>query len=139
MRPQLSLAFCVFATALCAAGCASPQALPQGRGAIVASYAARTLTSTLPDAARVPAALAAADLTLRARGYTVDRLEATEESGQIVARAPTSSEVDQSWAKVVVAAKRRWNGTVLTIEFVPWGNQSASRVLLDGILQRLDL
>jgi hypothetical protein len=120
-------------------GCQSAQRLPQGRGAIVAAYKFSTLSAVLPDAARVPGVMAASEATLRQRGYAIDSMVVTEEQGSIVARPPTPLHPGSEWPRVQVLAKRLWNGTRVQIEVQPLGDQGASRVILDGILQMLDL
>ena len=55
--------------------CASkPLALPQGRSMVMATYSAGELETTLPEAARVQAVIAAADQTFAARAYSIRRL-----------------------------------------------------------------
>jgi hypothetical protein len=117
------------------AGC-SPQVKTQGtQQDITATYEGRTLRAELPGRARVPAVIAAADQTFRARGYAVQRTASTEDTGEIVANAPRHS----SLPRVVVSASRGVDGTGVEVVVEPFGDQELSRSVLDGVLQRLGL
>jgi hypothetical protein len=122
--------------AVVGAGCSSPQAKTQGtQQDITATYEGRTLRADLPGRARVPAVIAAADQTFRARGYAVQRSAATEDTGEIVANAPRHS----SLPRVVVSASRGVETTGVRVMVEPFGDQELSRSVLDGVLQRLGL
>ncbi len=121
---------------MAAAGCSSPQVKTQGtQQDITATYKGRTLRADLPGTARVPAVIAAADQTFRARGYAVQRSTATEDAGEIVANAPRHS----SLPRVVVSASRGVETTGVEVMVEPFGDQELSRSVLDGVLQRLGL
>jgi hypothetical protein len=109
--------------------------LPQGRSMVMATYSAGELVTTLPEAARVGAVIAAADQTFAARAYSVQRREVTEESGKIIALPPRSS----GFPRVIVTAQRVANGTRVVVEHSPWGEEAVCRSTLDGILERLGL
>jgi hypothetical protein len=114
----------------------SPQVKSHGtQQDVTATYSGTTLSTNLPANARVPAVLAAADETLRARGYAVQRSAATEEKGEIVANAPRYND----FPRVVFRASRGVNATHVEVNVQPFGDQELSRSLLDGVLQRLGL
>lgn len=124
------------ALTLLLAACASkPVPLPQGRSMIMATYSAGELETTLPDAARVQAVMAAADQTFAARAYSIRSREATDEFGKIVALPPRSS----GYPRVIVTAQRVASGTRVVVEHSPWGDEASCRSMLDGILERLAL
>lgn len=120
---------------VCAGGCKTPVPLPQGKSGVMATYEGQTLHCVLPAAARVPAVVAAAEATARARGYSVSESNSTEEIGVVVAKPPRTVTVPQ--ARITV--KRVFQGTKVEVTYEPWGDSASSRVMLDGILQRLDL
>ncbi len=115
--------------------CKSPMPLPQGKTGVMATYEYPTLHCVLPAAARVPAVVAAAEATARARGYAVSESNATEDVGVVVSKPPRTVTVPQTR----VSVKRVFQGTKIEITYEPWGDGASSRVMLDGILQRLDL
>ena len=116
--------------------CASkPMALPQGQSMVMATYSAGELETTLPEAARVQAVIAAADQTFAARAYSIRSREATDEFGKIVALPPRSS----GYPRVTVTAQRVASGTRVVVEHSPWGDEASCRSTLDGILERLGM
>lgn len=128
---------CLFVAslALAGAGCKA-QVRPQGERGIEATYSMTTLSTTLPEAARVPAVIAAAEQTVRARGYTVDASEATEDAGRLIARPPRTND---AYPRLVVTAHAAAGETRVEIKYQPLGDQDLSRSVLDGILTRLGL
>lgn len=126
----------VGAIALMLGACVSkPQPLPQGRSMVMATYSAGELVTTLPEAARVQAVMAAADQTFAARAYSIKSREATDEFGKIIALPPRSS----GYPRVIVTAQRVATGTRVVVEHSPWGDESSCRSTLDGILERLGM
>lgn len=123
------------AAAVFGLGACEPIIRPQGASAISATYAYPRLEADLPDATRVPAAIAAADSTLRARGYSVEKSTSTEEAGVVRALPPRSSD----YPVVEVNATRTTSGTHVTIGVTPFGDENLSRSVLDGMLSRLGL
>lgn len=115
--------------------CQKPVVRAQGEGGIAATYSRPTLSARLPAGTRVPAVIAAADDTMRARGYSVQATGATEEAGTVEARPPRTTD----WPKVDVRASVVADTTLVEISVSPWGDQELSRSLLDGILRRLGL
>jgi hypothetical protein len=121
--------------ALLLAGCSGPQVREHGAHGVTASFSRRTLSSLLPEQVRVPAAIAAAEETFRARGYTIVSAESTEEVGRVEARPPRTTD----WPSVTFAARRMPLGTQVHVTVYPWGDQDLSRSILDGTLQKLGL
>jgi len=114
----------------------SPEVKSQGQQKdMTASYSTRTLSASLPDTARVPAIIAAADQTLRARGYAVQKSSATEEAGEIIANAPRYN----NYPRVRLRATRMTDATQVEVTVEPFGDQELSRSVLDGVLQKLGL
>ena len=124
----------VLLTLLPAVACRSRPAI-QGDTAVVATYKFPTLSANLPDEARVPAVIAAAEQTVRARGYSVSRSGATEEQGVLVCRPPRTTD----YPTIEVRATRVAVGTRVAVRCEPFGDEHLSRSLLDGILSRLGL
>jgi hypothetical protein len=117
-------------------GACSPQAKVQGsNGDTVATYHRMTLRANLPAESRVPAVMAAADQTLRARGYTIVRSSATEEKGEVVAHPPRSDNLP----RLVIESERGVSSTIVDLRVEPFGDQDLCRSVLDGMLQRLGL
>lgn len=100
-----------------------------------ATYAMRTLSTTLPDDVRVPAALAAAEAALRARGYTVTARRTNVDAGFVVARPSSPGPVEHVQWHARVASE----GTFVSITCEPLGSEPIARALLDAMLQRLGL
>lgn len=109
-----------------------PTVAAQGRDRNVdAAYQFRTLSAKLDPTIQVLTVSAAAEQTLRARGYTVTRASATADTARVSAKRGGSSDtvVIESWLG------DRFTGVSVTCE--PWGDQATSRALLDGVLNRL--
>ncbi|HYE62194.1 MAG TPA: hypothetical protein VD997_09370 [Phycisphaerales bacterium] len=112
----------------------SPEVKTHGpRQDVTATYHNAALSTSLAPTARVPAVIAAADQTLRARGYAVQRSTATEEAGELIANAPRYN----NYPRVRVRATRADAATLLEVKVEPFGDQELSRSVLDGILQKL--
>jgi hypothetical protein len=137
MESAMSFKVCAFVVvaALGVVGCAKPQVATQGSRGIEATYSLGTLKATLPMEATVPAVIAAADQSARARGYTVVTSTATDDRGRLVCRPPRSD----SFPRVVVVAFRMSTGTKVTIEMQPMGDQDLCRSMLDAMLQQLGM
>lgn len=116
------------------AGC-RPVAKSQGAQGISATYHGRTLTTVLPAEARVPAVIAAAEETVRARGYSVEKSTATEEIGTLIARPPRTGD----FPELNLEARAVSGGTQINITVRPLGDQEMSRSILDGVLQRMGM
>lgn len=107
----------------------------QGQTGVVAVYRYPTLTADVPETTRVPAVIAAAEETFRARGYSVLQSSSTEESGLVQALPPRTGD----YPRLTVVAVRVPSGTQIRISQEPYGSQELSRSLLDGVLARLGL
>jgi len=99
----------------------------------VATFRGRSLTADLPPEVRVPSVAAAAEITLRRRGYGVTRSQATEDFAKIEGEAPRSGYCEY----VVIRARQIPNGTRVDIVAEPIGDQTLSRSLLDEMLAGL--
>ncbi len=106
-----------------------------GQRDVEATYVGRTLTAELPDEARVPAVIAAAEQTFRARGYAIRDGAMSEEEGSVVGIPPNTTE----YPRVEVTARRTSLGTQVDIRYLPLGEEQLSRSILDGILKRLGM
>jgi hypothetical protein len=116
------------------AGCQSAPR-PEPVRSVEATYSFPALRARLPEEARVPAVIAAAEETLRRRGYSIARADATEETGQVVARPPRTSD----YPTVTLVGTRVATGTLVEVRVSPLGDKELSRSVLDGTLQRLGL
>jgi len=114
-------------------GCRSTPAEVEQADGIVATYSGTELTCDLPESARVPAVIAAADQTLRARGYTIVQSTSTEDAGEIIGRPPRYN----NYPRLVVKATGTATGSRVVLEYEPFGNQEVSRSVLDSMLSRL--
>jgi hypothetical protein len=94
-----------------------------------------TLRANLPTESRVPAVMAAAEQTLRNRGYTIVSSAATEEKGEIIAHPPSSDR----FPRVVIESSRGVSSTIVDVSVEPFGDQDLCRSVLDGMLQKLGL
>lgn len=131
-----TLALAVLPLALAALPACKAQQRAQGDRGLVASYSGFSLSADLPAEARVPAVVAAAEQTLRARGYTIDSNESTEESGRLIARPPRTND---PYPRLVVGVTASGDASHITLTYQPLGDQELCRSVLDGILSRLGL
>lgn len=115
-------------------GCYS-SAKNHGKSSVTASYRLPTLSVTLPESARVPAIITAAEQTVRARGYSVESSAATEETGKLVVRPPRTGD----YPKIVIESRVEHHATIVTLTVWPLGDEELARSVLDGTLQRLGL
>jgi hypothetical protein len=129
---RLALAAALGAIAL--AGCA-PNYREQGSSGTLATYSGTTLSTNVPHDVRVPAVIAAADQVVRARGYAVDKTEATEEKGTLVCRAPRYN----NYPRVIITAERQDTATHVKLRVEPFGNEEQCRSILNGMLEKLGL
>jgi hypothetical protein len=100
---------------------------------VQASYQFRSLSADLPQGISVRAAAAAAESALRSRGYIVTRSDTTSDRSRIEAKAHG----DGAFDKVVFEAGDGATGTKASFTAEPFGNESASRALMDAMLSRL--
>ncbi len=117
-------------------GCAKPTLGYQGKDRVLATYSMPKLKTELPPEVSVEAVTAAAESVLLARGYTITTTRHDAEKGRVVGRSPA----DTGWTGADQTAIRAYvtgAGTGVTIEVEPWGDEMASRALLDALLARL--
>jgi hypothetical protein len=110
-----------------------PRTYQQGQTGIESTWSGDMLWAEVP--ATVPATLSAANQTVRARGYSIERSLTDDHSGEIVCRPPRST----NFPRVNIDARSVGTRTRLTIRVVPWSDRDLCRSLLDGILERLAL
>lgn len=125
--------------ALLTACAAEPVA--QGDSRTPAAYSMGALKAVLPDSRRVQAVTAAADASLRARGYAVTATRATADSGHVYAKSPVRpGPFSLSPATYVdVSAQIVASGTEVSIKVGDFGDEPESRAILDDVLRRLGL
>ena len=115
-----------------AGGCQS-KAQWQGRGDVLAVYRGTTLTAEFPEQVAVHAVVAAAETSLRSRGYAITSTEATSDRGRVVGEQPNAGAFEQ----VVVSARLSKIGTRVQVTQEPLGGEAISRAILDDMLARL--
>lgn len=122
------------------AACAS-EPVAQGQSRTLATYSFGTLEATLPDSARVQAVTAAADATLRARGYAVTSTRGTADMSYVYAKSSVRQGPMAMPSKgyVAVEAKVVAGGTFVTVKVGDFGDEPESRAILDDVLRRLSL
>lgn len=99
----------------------------------IANYESGTLKATLNAAPS--SVLAAAEQTLRDRGYSIDSNASTKEQGAIVARPPNYNLLKT--LKVFVAPSGD-NASIVSVTTNPW-DEGLARITLDGIMKRLGM
>lgn len=135
VRPFASLVACVLMlSGALLGGCQSTAKEKPVRG-VSATYSYPTLSAVLPEGARVPSVLAAAEDTLRSRGYAIATSQTTEEAGKVIARPPRTS----SYPTVTVRSERVEMGTRVMVSVSPIGDSDLSSSVLDGVLQRMGM
>ena len=72
---------------------------------------------------------------MRARGYSVESVASTEESGKLVVRPPRTGD----YPKMVIESHVDLHATRITLTVWPLGDEELARSVLDGTLQRLGL
>lgn len=131
---MIGFAICPLLLAISLPSCSKPRVEPQGaRGEVMASYSGSTLEAKLPPAVDVLAVQAAAERELRARGYVITSANGTQDSMRVVARAGGQRRDDA----VTVSAQALGRSTSVRVENGLFGDEAASRVVLDGLLKRL--
>ena len=77
---------------------------------------------------------AAGETALRARGYSIDEKSVTHDHARLVARSAR----DQDWLEqTAFESYVTPNGTGVMVRVEPWGDEAASRAILDDVLARL--
>lgn len=133
---RLSTLACTAAAALLVVpSCATEQVETQGASRTSASYTLPKLSTSLPEWVTPRAVAAAAEQTLRDRGYAVTSSTATTDRIKVVARAPNTGPLK----RYVVKGEWTRNGSSVSVKCDPLGDEVRSRAILDGILARLGL
>lgn len=115
------------------AGC---EATPKQQGSqsqLTATYRMGALSAVIP--AKVPAVMAAAEQTLRDRGYAIVSSASTTEQGGIVARPPS---YNLGKTLKIDVASTATDETSITLSAQPW-DETLLRITLDRILARLGM
>lgn len=115
------------------AGC---EATPKQQGSqsqLTATYKMGALSAVVP--AKVPAVMAAAEQTLRDRGYAIESSASTTEQGGIIARPPA---YNLGKTMKIDVASTAADETTITLSTNPW-DETLLRITLDRILARLGM
>ncbi|MBS0191326.1 MAG: DUF3568 family protein [Phycisphaerales bacterium] len=115
------------------AGCQVTTKVEGATQQAVANYESGTLTATLN--APPAAVLAAAEQTLRDRGYSIESNSSTKEQGAIVARPPNYNLLKTT--KIAVGPTGEGQSAV-AITTNPW-DENLARITLDGMMKRLGM
>ena len=114
--------------------CAHPVQEHRGRaGDVIAEQNGSRLEAILPAAVDVPAARAAAEQTLRARGYVITETYGTLDRANVEA----SGTGDNRTSTTTFEAWRASSGTRVRFDPGLGGDAAASRSLLDELIARL--
>lgn len=125
--------------ALCGlvAGCAKPVVTTHGRTqTVLAEYAMGNLEAALPATVGVLTVRAAAEQTLRARGYVITESFGSRDRFEVEARGPGS---DGRRDRTRVKGWLTPNGTRVRVEAGLFGDEAAAKAVLDEMLVRLGL
>lgn len=112
------------------------EATPKQQGSqsqLTATYKMGALSAVIP--AKVPAVMAAAEQTLRDRGYAIESSASTTEQGGIIARPPA---YNLGKTMKIDVASTAADETTITLSTYPW-DESLLRITLDRILARLGM
>lgn len=98
-----------------------------------ATYTVRALRTELAPEIRVSTCAAAGEAVLRARGFSIAERTITEDSARIVGKAPNDGLFERTIFESYVTPR----GTGMLVRVEPWGDEAASRTILDEVLVRL--
>ncbi len=115
--------------------CATTEVQTQGDSRTQASYTLPKLSASLPEWVTPRAVAAAAEQTLRDRGYAVTSSSVTTDSVKVIAKEPNTGPLKRH----VVKASWNRSGSTISVKSDPFGDETRSRAILDGILARLGL
>lgn len=118
---------------LALAGCESTPKQQGSQSQLTATYKMGALSAVIP--AKVPAVMAAAEQTLRDRGYAIESSASTTEQGGIVARPPA---YNLGKTMKIDVASTTSDETSITLSAQPW-DETLLRITLDRILARLGM
>lgn len=123
--------------AVCVAGCSAPEARYDwhGKSQTLAAFDSGSLHTELPRTVPVHSAVAAAEMVLERRGYTITASESTDDRGRVVAR-PADAKLLR---KITVTSRLTQTGTAVSIRTDPGGHEHISRDILERMLTRLGL
>ncbi|MBY0113174.1 MAG: DUF3568 family protein [Phycisphaerales bacterium] len=127
---------CVVLVAATLVALSACEATPKQQGSqsqLTATYKMGALSAVIP--AKVPVVMAAAEQTLRDRGYAIESSASTTEQGGIVARPPAYNL--GKTIKIDVASTAT-DQTSITLSAQPW-DETLLRITLDRILARLGM
>ncbi|MBX3358902.1 MAG: hypothetical protein KF745_10790 [Phycisphaeraceae bacterium] len=110
------------------AACSSPGSA--GRSGVAAGYSFGRLKTELGPEVSVQTIAAAAERTLRKRGYSVFIDPHTEDRAVVQGRGPKSAEHETTTVESWVTK----SGTVVEVYVSPWGDEGASYAILDEVL-----
>ena len=119
------------------AGCSAPSSETSwhGQEQLMAVFTTGTLHTTVPPDVPVHSVMAAAEMALERRGYTVTSTDATDDHGHVVARPNDGRGI----SKVTISARLVDDGTGISIRTYPGGHEHAARDILERMLTRLGL
>jgi hypothetical protein len=133
MNPTRVLVLSVPLALLALSGC---EATPKQQGSqsqLTATYKMGALSAVVP--AKVPAVMAAAEQTLRDRGYAIESSASTTEQGGIIARPPA---YNLGKTMKIDVASTATDETTITLSTNPW-DETLLRITLYRILARLGM
>ena len=118
-------------------GCKAPQAKYDwhGQEELFAVFQLGSLHSTLPPEVSVHSVVAAAQMTLQRRGYTITASESTDDQGHVIARPADGRTI----SRVKITVRLVDGGTSVSIRTYPGGNEHVFRDILERMLTRLGL
>ena len=118
----------------CTGGCMKSTVANQGQNHdVTAVFRMGELYAELPGEVGVLTAQSAAAATLRSRGYVITDSAGTKDRAYVTAKSYVDGRTEKTRVDVSSEAK----GTMVHIESGTFGDETASRDLLDGILKRL--
>ena len=129
---RLRFILACFAGVMLAGGCA-PTLSRQGRTSVPVVFQRPQLSADLERDVMPRDVRAAARVALRRAGYTILKDEATATKCTVTARAPGDWRVE----KTVIKAWDTGRETRVLVKALPFGDEPASRALLDDMLAEL--
>jgi len=118
-------------------GCKAPQAKYDWHGQqdLFAIYQLGSLHTTLPSEVSAHSVVAAGQMILQRRGYTITASESTDDQGHVIARPADGRTI----SRVKITVRLVDGGTSVSIRTYPGGNEHASRDILERMLTLLGL
>lgn len=136
-KPKAAIALLAAGALFWCGGCKAPSTDVDwhGQQELMAVYRTGTLHTTVPADVPVHSVIAAAEMELERRGYTITSTDSTDDRGHVIARP----EDGRSISKVNISARLTDEGTGISIRTYPGGHEHPSRDMLERILTRLGL